>query len=249
MPSLSRHLGAPNRGIPALATPIPVIAQRAPGSPNHLGRAGITGSDGDIGITHDERAVDSSSLGRSANDVASPAWLLLIYTIPSEPSRLRATVWRALKRAGAVYLRDGVAVLPARPETAATFRAIAAQIEEFGGEATLVEDARLAAPRAAAIMASANTQREEEYAEVAREVERFLAHARRERQHRELTFAELEEIEADLGKLKRWFGQICDRDHFGAPSATRAGELVERCEAEMIELLDQAGAREREMLS
>jgi hypothetical protein len=173
----------------------------------------------------------------------------LIYVVPSEPSRLRATVWRELKKAGAVYLRDGVAVLPARPETAATFRAIAARIEEFGGEATLVEDARLAAPRAAAIVASANAQREEEYAEVAREVERFLAHARRERRHRDLTFAELEEIEADLGKLRRWLGQIRDRDHFGAPSAAHAGELVGRCEAEMFELLDQAGARTEGKLS
>ena len=44
-------------------------------------------------------------------------WLLLVYTVPAEPSRLRAAVWRDLKKAGAVYLRDGVCVLPERDET------------------------------------------------------------------------------------------------------------------------------------
>ena len=35
------------------------------------------------------------------------SWLLLIYTVPSQPSRKRAAVWRDVKKAGAVYLRDG----------------------------------------------------------------------------------------------------------------------------------------------
>src|SRR5438309_7457883 len=46
----------------------------------------------------------------------SVEWLLLIYTLPSQPSRKRAYVWRELKKVGAVYLRDGVAILPRRPD-------------------------------------------------------------------------------------------------------------------------------------
>ncbi|MGH2561215.1 MAG: Chromate resistance protein ChrB, partial [Thermomicrobiales bacterium] len=42
-------------------------------------------------------------------------WALLIYVLPSHPSRLRAAVWRDVKRAGAVYLRDGACALPERP--------------------------------------------------------------------------------------------------------------------------------------
>jgi hypothetical protein len=173
-------------------------------------------------------------------------WLLLIYTVPSEPSRLRATVWRELKKAGAVYLRDGVAVLPDRTETRAAFRAIAAKIDEFGGQATLVEEASLAPERGEAIAAQAKSHRDEEYTEVLREAERFLEHARREREHRELTFAELEEIEADLGKLRRWAEQIHDRDHFGAPSADRVDELIGRCDAALAEFLDEAYAQTAE---
>ena len=58
-------------------------------------------------------------------------WLLLIYTVPAEPSRTRAFIWRELKKVGAPYLRDGVCILPERSETAAAARAIAAKVIPF----------------------------------------------------------------------------------------------------------------------
>ena len=160
--------------------------------------------------------------------------------MPSDPSRLRATIWRDLKKAGAVYLRDGVAVLPDRAETRATFGPIAEKITAFGGQATLVEGATLGPKREADLAAQTNAAREEEYAEVVRETELFLEHVRREREHRELTFAELEEIEADLGKLKRWVEQIRGRNHFGSPAAGRADELLVQCDAALAAFIEAA---------
>jgi hypothetical protein len=168
------------------------------------------------------------------------AWLLLIYTVPSEPSRLRAAVWRDLKKAGAVYLRDGVAVLPDRPPTRVTFREVVAKIDEFGGQATLVADARLDDERSAALIAQAKTAREEEYREIAQEAERFLAHVAREREHRDLTFAEVEEIEEDLGKLRRWADQVRARDYFGAVDASGLDGALARCETALASFLDAA---------
>lgn len=164
-------------------------------------------------------------------------WLLLIYTVPSQPSRKRAAIWRELKKAGAVYLRDGVVALPERPETRAVFRAIAAKVEELGGQATLVAEARLAPARAAAVVAQAQASRMEEYAEIAREAELLLAHSRRERAHRELAFAEFEEFAGDLGKLRRWADQVRARDHFGAGASTAVDALLERCDQELALLL------------
>jgi DNA-binding transcriptional regulator PaaX len=46
-------------------------------------------------------------------------WLMLIYRVPSEPSRLRTAVWRRLKALGAVYVANSVAVLPESPEAIA----------------------------------------------------------------------------------------------------------------------------------
>jgi hypothetical protein len=175
-----------------------------------------------------------------ASPSAAPTWLLLIYTVPSEPSRLRATVWRELKKVGAVYLRDGVCALPACPETTEAFRTIAARIVDLGGQVTLVEDARLDPARAQAIADQANAARAEEYAEVGREAEAFLAHVERERAHRAFTYAEVEELEADLGKLKRWIAQIRARDHFGADDGVAVEDLVTRGDAALAAFLEEA---------
>src|SRR5438270_12933937 len=82
------------------------------------------------------------------------SWRLLIYTVPSEPSRKRAFIWRELKKAGAVYLRDGVAVLPEQAAAVEALQAIAAKVDEFGGEATLVPRAVLPGARAQSVIAA-----------------------------------------------------------------------------------------------
>ncbi|MFC0860883.1 Chromate resistance protein ChrB [Sphaerimonospora cavernae] len=64
-------------------------------------------------------------------------WMVLIYRVPSEPTRLRATVWRRLKRLGAVYLQNSAAALPHSPgtERAPSRQAEAAAALERCGEA------------------------------------------------------------------------------------------------------------------
>ncbi len=167
-------------------------------------------------------------------------WLLLIYTVPSEPSRKRAYVWREIKKAGALYLRDGVCVLPEREETAAAFRQIAAKVVEFDGEATVVTAARLDADRAAALIAALQAARAAEYEELAGEAEGFLAHVRRETEHRAFTFAELEELEGDVAKLSRWMAQVRARDYFPSGAAERVTALLARCEEELTTFMETA---------
>ena len=172
------------------------------------------------------------------------AWRLLIYTIPSEPSRKRAFIWRELKKVGAVYLRDGVCALPERGSTVEAMGKIAAKIEELGGEPTVIAGAELDARRAQSIIESSRGDREQEYAEVLREGEALLKHVRREMEHREFTFVELEELEADLKKLRGWFQQIQDRDYFGAPRAQQAEALLRRCDEALSAFMEAASDRE-----
>jgi hypothetical protein len=43
----------------------------------------------------------------AADEQAEPSgWLVLIYRVPSEPTRLRSTVWRRIKSLGAIYLQN-----------------------------------------------------------------------------------------------------------------------------------------------
>ena len=45
--------------------------------------------------------------------MADSEWVLLAYRLPREPSGPRVTVWRKLRRLGAVQLVDGLVALPA----------------------------------------------------------------------------------------------------------------------------------------
>jgi hypothetical protein len=180
----------------------------------------------------------------AANPPADAPWLLLIYTVPPEPSRKRAFIWRELKKVGAVYLRDGVCVLPDGDSTAAAFRAIGARIEEFGGQATRIQDARLDSARADAIVDAARQARAQEYEEIAREAEQLLSHVQRETEHRDFTFAEVEELDADLGKLRRWTDQVNARDYFGAIEAERVEQLLRECDDALASFAEEASNQE-----
>ena len=178
------------------------------------------------------------------SQVGSIRWRLLIYTVPSEPSRKRAFVWRELKKAGAVYLRDGVCALPEREDTAVAMDRIVAKIQEFEGEPTVIAGAELDARRAQAIAETSRKDRQQEYAEVLREGDSLLKHVQRETQHRDFTFAELEELEADLEKLRGWAQQIQSRDYFGCPEAADAAALLERCADALSSFAEAASEQE-----
>jgi hypothetical protein len=60
-------------------------------------------------------------------------WIILVYRIPAQPTRLRLWIWRKLQRMGALYLQNAVCLLPARPELVENMQYVADAIEEMGG--------------------------------------------------------------------------------------------------------------------
>ena len=65
-------------------------------------------------------------------------WLLLVYRIPAEPSRLRATAWRRIKQMGAVYLRNSVAAMPASTRAEAAMLELRREIVDMPGSTVLL---------------------------------------------------------------------------------------------------------------
>ena len=171
-------------------------------------------------------------------------WLLLIYTVPAEPSRKRAFIWREIKKAGAIYLRDGVCALPERAESRAAFKLIAEKVEEFGGQATLARSVELDDSRKAWLLEAAKEARAAEYTDIRNEITAFLAHIRREQEHRDFSFTELEELDQDLTKLRRWSSQIASREFTASPAASEVSGLLAQCETELGAFLEETFRQE-----
>src|SRR5260221_14676405 len=100
-------------------------------------------------------------------------WLLLVYRVPSEPTRLRAAVWRRLKSLGAIYLQNSAAALPASTDAERALRKLRREILDMSGTAVLLSCSVLEGEHG--VMAAFQAARDDEDAEIVDKTEDFLA--------------------------------------------------------------------------
>jgi hypothetical protein len=168
----------------------------------------------------------------SAAATAGRSWLVLVYRIQSEPTRLRAAVWRRLKALGAIYLQAGTAAMPCDTASEHALRKLHAEILKMSGSSILFRCDALAGETD--VIDAFSAARSDEYDEIIDKCQDFLRQIEREHIAEHFTFAELEENEVDLVKLQKWLSRICDRDVFGARDRDAAERLVREC-AEALE--------------
>jgi hypothetical protein len=155
-------------------------------------------------------------------------WLVLIYKVPSEPTRLRATVWRRLKGLGAIYLQNSVAALPAGASAERALRKLRNEILEMAGTAVLLRSPILAG--GADVSAAFAAARDDEYDEIIDKCQDFLAGIEKEFRAEHFTFAELEENEVDYTKLVNWLTKVRTRDVLGSAQRQAAEVALAECE-------------------
>ena len=155
-------------------------------------------------------------------------WLLLVYRVPSEPTRLRAAVWRRLKSLGAIYLQNSAAALPASADAERALRKLRREILEMAGTAALLSCTVLAGEQD--ILAAFQAARDDEYEEIVDKCQDFLDQVRKEYAADHFTYAELEENEVDLVKLRNWLARVRERDVFGASGLQAAEQGIAACE-------------------
>ncbi len=71
------------------------------------------------------------------------SWLLLTYKVPPEPAAKRVAVWRKLKGMGAVYLQNGVCVLPKTDDHVRRLKMLENDVTEANGESVILETVAL----------------------------------------------------------------------------------------------------------
>src|SRR6266542_3576105 len=101
-------------------------------------------------------------------------WLLLLYALPTGHNSLRVNLWRKLKKAGAVSLKTSASLLPDTPEHYELFQWFTKQINDGGGEATLIRARNIESMSHAQVVALFNDARAEDYAEIIRQLTPLL---------------------------------------------------------------------------
>lgn len=157
-------------------------------------------------------------------------WLILSYKVPAEPSTLRVRVWRNLKELGVIYIQQSVCVAPALPEVQKKLEHIKSLIEENSGEALLLVVNQFEQITEKQLIDMLNEKRTLEYTEFLDGCQNFLSEIDMETNRRNYTFHEVEENEADLAKLKRWYRKILRRDFFKSDLMNPSKQKLDQCE-------------------
>jgi hypothetical protein len=135
----------------------------------------------------------------------SRRWLLLLYKVPPEPTANRVSVWRKLKRVGALLLHDAVWVLPPSPRTVEEVQWLAAEIHERGGEAMVWEGTLSLDGHDEMLVQQFVAQVDAVYGEI---------------------LTGLEQPEPDLVALSRRYQQTRLHDYFRSPMGERVREAL-----------------------
>jgi len=150
----------------------------------------------------------------------SPAWLILIISLPTQNSAGRMRVWRALKAMGCGVLRDGVYLLPNRPGFR---RALQDHVEEVvagGGNAqVLVLNSEDPAQQT---LFEGLFDRSAEYAKLIETI--------RQATDRELGSEEPARLQRQLDRLRKDFGALVAVDFFPGEAREQASMALEDLE-------------------
>ncbi|MGH9158097.1 MAG: Chromate resistance protein ChrB [Acidimicrobiales bacterium] len=161
------------------------------------------------------------------------AWRILTYRLGVDASRHRVSIWRELRKVGAVSLQNATWAIPTGQGFDEALERATGLIERADSKA-LVFDVVPTDTGTAALEELFSAEREAEWTEFVSECAKFDAEIASEVAKEKFTLAELDEEEQNLDRLRRWYREIRSRDIFGAPSASLAERRLKEC-AEVLE--------------
>jgi hypothetical protein len=159
------------------------------------------------------------------------SWLLLTYKVPPEPAARRIAIWRRLKGMGAIYLQNGVCLLPRTDAHLRRLKMLEKDIADAQGESVLLESVALGRGQEEKVVARFRADRDEAYVEFIDKCDDFEREVAKEIAASHYTYAELEENDVDLKKLQGWLAKIEKLDFYGGERAEEARTRLKGCEA------------------
>jgi hypothetical protein len=150
------------------------------------------------------------------------SWLLLLFSLPATHKTARVAIWRKLQKSGAIQIKTSTYLLPDTPAQYELFQWLAKQVNDYGGDSTLIRAQQIEGLSDARIVGLFNAARDSDYSALG-ENARKLAAPRTTK--RDKTFAD------ELEKLRKAFRAIREIDFFDAPKAHVIESQVDRLES------------------
>ena len=164
-------------------------------------------------------------------------WIAINYTLPREPSRARVSIWRKLKKIGAVSIQQSLWILSSGDKNYKSLNELKLEVIQNGGEAFIMAiSADIDGKKK--IIEKLNAARDEEYGELLEQCEDFFKEINKEIARENFTFAEIEENEEELEKLKNWYKIILARDSCAAQLQEKSKLVLSKC-AEVLEAFSE----------
>ena len=154
----------------------------------------------------------------------SASWLFLLFNLPAKHASERVKVWRRLKKFGAVQLKTSTYVLPDEPAHYERFQWLAKEIDDGGGEATLVRVKDIEGMPYAAVVALFNEARARDYDEIVEPLTQLIK-KRKGRKMAAETFA------GELEKVRKRFQEIQEIDYFQSTRGEDTRALFQKAES------------------
>ncbi|MFF7680072.1 Chromate resistance protein ChrB [Actinacidiphila glaucinigra] len=158
-------------------------------------------------------------------------WLVLVIRLPAEPSRHRVSVWRELRKLGALSLGQGVWAVPDVPVFADRLARAITLTERAEGQVVILDASGRTPEDAARFQALFSAARSADWTEFLADCDKFEDELAKEIRIAKFTLAELEEEEQSLERLRRWHRDLTARDLFRVPEGDRATKRLSECAA------------------
>lgn len=150
--------------------------------------------------------------------------VLLIVSLPPNPSSLRVKVWRRFRAIGAVALKRTVYLLPDSPDHYEHFQWLAQEIQRDGGEATLLRVKQIENMSSDEVVRLFHEARNPEYRRLAARYRKLLQSLDRK------SAARHPKVQAELIQLQKSYEKLRELDFFEAPGGAEVERLREAIE-------------------
>ena len=156
-------------------------------------------------------------------------FLFFSYTLPTKAAKGRVQVWRQLKKIGAISYR-AIWVIPYAKGRVSLLEALGNFVQSLEGESLVFEGKLLKEEDEKRVLEDLSESSRLEYGELIDKCVAYLKEIENETAAENFIFAEVEENDEELEKLKNWFKKIQKRQIVDLPIKGQAITAIRQCE-------------------